>query len=428
MSRPDKSRLRSVGDPFGTLPVSSWIAPVLSGLGLIVVFLVTISLLGVNLSFGAGGTGGGAGNGGIGGGTTARTPAPSNVVLPEPQAAFPGSIVYVKAGNIWIQTGGAVRQLTDGGTDSMPSWSPDGKTVYFIRTTQAPGLWPANGRNTHYLMTVPDLMSISADGTGAAERLRTGAFRKKGLTWFYWMRQPVMSPNGKTFALVSDGPDPTKSDVILQFWDPAKNKTTIPPVSEVPPLGHQDPAWRPDGNMLFYVRNDRDGAKGTPVIYRWDVIKKTSAPVTGPGYLEPSFSPDGKYIAATRIDAFGSDVVILDAASGRELLRVTHDDGSWAPAWSPAGDAIAFFHIDGQIVDLWMASLDGPAPTWTIKETKALTTVSGLDGSSRPSWFVPADQLPATPAPSLPSSSAGPSSSAPSSSGASSAAPSSAAP
>src|SRR5947209_14287193 len=35
-------------------------------------------------------------------------------------------------------------------------------------------------------------------------------------------------------------------------------------------------------------------------------------------------------------------VVILDAANGHEIQRVTTDDSSAAPIWSPAGDAIAF--------------------------------------------------------------------------------------
>jgi dipeptidyl aminopeptidase/acylaminoacyl peptidase len=409
MSRANPPKARGVGDPFGAMPVTSWIAPVLSVLGLIVVLLVSLSLLGVNLTIGAGGTGSTGGNGG---GTVNRTPAPSGVVVPEPEAAFPGSIVYAKGGDIWVQTGDAVRQLTTTGQDSMPSWSPDGATVYFIRTSVEQGLWPSQGRDTHYRMTVPNLMSIPADGSGKADRLRTGRFKKGGRSWFYWMRQPVMSPNGNVFALVSDAPDPTKSDVILQFWNPVTNKSSIPKATEVAPLGHQDPAWRPDGKMLFYVRNGREGAKGAPVIYRWDLVKKASSPVTGPGYLEPSFSPDGKYIAATRTNAFGSDVVILDASRGREVLRVTTDGASWAPVWSPAGDAIAFFHIEGQLVDLRMAVLDGTAPNWSIAETKALTAVSGLDGSSRPHWFIPADELPATPPPSVPAS-VGPSSAAP---------------
>ncbi len=400
MTRDARPKPRGPGDPFGTMPVSSWIAPILSIVGLVVVFAVTLSLLGVNLAIGSGP----AKPGGNGNGTVDRTPAPSGVVLPEPQAAFPGSIVYAKSGDIWIQTGDTVRQLTNTGLDSMPSWSPDGSTVYFIRTTEQLGFWPAQGKDRQYLLTVPDIMSIPADGNGKAELLRTGKFKKSGKTWFFWMRQPVMSPNGKTFALVSDSPDPTRSDVILQFWTPTTDKSSIPDVTEIPPLGHQDPAWRPDGKVLFYVRNGREGPKGAPIIYRWDLAKKMSSAVTGPGYLEPSFSPDGRFIAATRTNAFGSDVVIMDASRGRELLRVTNDGGSWGPVWSPAGDAIAFFHIEGQIVDLRMALLDGNAPDWTVKDVKALTAVSGLDGSSRPDWFIPADLLPATPVPSIPAS------------------------
>jgi TolB protein len=188
--------------------------------------------------------------------------------------------------------------------------------------------------------------------------------------------------------------------VILQTYDLARKKSTIPNVSEIAPLGHQDPAWKPDGTTLLYVRNARDGPKGAPAIYRYDLKSKKGLPLTGPGYFEPNYSPDGRYITATKTGTFGTDIVILDASRGRELLRVTTDGGSWAPVWSPKGDAIAFLHIEGQIVDLRMAVLGGSAPDWTVTDTKALTEVSGLDGASRPGWFIPASELPApTPAP-----------------------------
>src|SRR4029078_12840442 len=74
----------------------------------------------------------------------AVTPAPPDIVLPEP-AIFKGSIVYAKAGNIWIQTTDSVRHLTTAGTDSMPSFSPDGKWVYFIRIEDGAGLYSLNG-------------------------------------------------------------------------------------------------------------------------------------------------------------------------------------------------------------------------------------------------------------------------------------------
>jgi dipeptidyl aminopeptidase/acylaminoacyl peptidase len=399
------------GDPFGVGPVGSWVAPVLSIVGLLIVAFVTLSLMNGSIPFVGGSKGNGGTGTGDGNGTGAeRTATPSNVVIVPDVAAFPGSIVYAKTGNIWIQTGKETHQLTNTGLDSMPSWAPDGKTIYFIRTTPEIGIWPEQGADRRWAETIPAIMRIKADGTGDPVKVLDGRISQGSRDWFSWIRQPVLSPNGKTLAMVSDGPDPTKSDVVLQFLDIGSKKRTVPDVTEIQPLGHQDPAWRPDGQVLLYVRNGRSGTRGAPIIFRWDVRQGRSAPVTGPGYLEPAFSPDGRYIAATKTGPLGNDVVILDASRGVELARITNDNSSWAPVWSPAGDAIAFLHIDGQVVDLWMVKLDGAAPNWTVSAPIALTEVSGLDGASRPSWFVPADQLPAP-------TSAPPASAAPSASG-----------
>jgi Tol biopolymer transport system component len=282
----------------------------------------------------------------------------------------------------------------------MPSWSPDGTSVYFIRTTDAQGLWPAQGVDRHYQEAVPSIMRVDASGSAEPEQILSGTIHSGSRSWFDWIRQPVASPDGSTIAMVSDGPDPTRSDVVLQLYDLETKERSVPPAGESAPLGHQDPAWRADGRYLLYVRNGREGARGAPEIFRWDLANKKATQVTGPGYLEPSYSPDGVYIAATRTSSFGNDVVILDAAHGRELLRVTTDGASWAPVWSPAGDAIAFLHSDGQIVDLRLAELGGPVPDWTVNRTTDLTKVSGLDGGSRPGWYIPPNELPATPVPS----------------------------
>jgi dipeptidyl aminopeptidase/acylaminoacyl peptidase len=420
MSQPAESRsqARARGeDPLRE--VRPFVAPTLSVVGLLIVAFVTLNLMNGTLPFVGGsagsnnGTGNGNGNGNPG---PAVTPAPSNIVVvpDKPEVTVPGSIVYAKAGNIWIQSGKQAHQLTGGGHDSMPSWSPDGKDIYFVRTTDKIGIWPAQGSDRRYQMTIPAVMRVNADGSGEPVTILDGHITSGIREWFSWIRQPVLGPDGRTLALVSDGPDPTRSDVVLQFYDLSRKKRTIPALSETSPLGHQDPAWRPDGNVLLYVRNDREGTRGAPVIYAWDVAKKTATAVTGPGYLEPTYSPDGRFIAATRTSSFGNDVVILDAANGREILRVTTDGASWAPVWSPVGDAIAYLHIQGQIVDLRMARLGGTAPDWTVAETIPLTEVSGLDGASRPDWFVPADQLPA-PTP-QPSPSASPASASPSAS------------
>jgi Tol biopolymer transport system component len=381
------SAVRGTHDPYGLGPARDYIAPIVAGIALLIVAAMTFSLMNNQVPFGIGKSGTGSNPG------PNRTPAPSNKVIVEPDVAFPGSIVYAKAGNVWIQSGKDVRQLTDAGVDSMPSFSPDGEWVYFIREQTGKGLFPWNGRLSWYDLETPELLRIPTDG-GKIEGIVNGRIKDGKSLWFFWMRQPVLSPDGHTIAVVSDGTDPTASDVVMQFYDTKSKKFSKLKLAQSTPLGHQDPAWLPDGSYLLLVKNGRDGSRGAPQIIRYNPENQRSFTVTGPGYISPAPSPDGKYIAATRTDNFGTDVVILDGATGAEILRITDDDGSFSPVWSPAGDAIAYLHLDGSIVDLKMATLDGAAGSWTVGETTSLTEVSGLDAASKPGWFIPADELP----------------------------------
>jgi Tol biopolymer transport system component len=392
MTRVVRQRSAKARDPYGIGPVGTAIAPIAAVVGLVLIAVVTINLFNYELPF-AGGDPGKGNNGAVGG--PAITPAPSNVVIIPEEATFLGKIVYAKAGNVWVQTNDGATQLTNGGGASMPSFSADGNWVTYIQTSETRGKWPLRGRPTWYDIDLNDLMRVRADGTGEPQRLLSGQVRNGSLRWSAWLRQPVLSPDGKTIALVTDAPHPDDSNVVLQLYDLQRKRLTRTGVKEVGVLGHQDPEWRPDGKYLLYTMNNRDGARGSPVIMRFDPKAKEARPLTTAGYMQPSYSPDGRYIAATRTNTLGTDVVILNASNGNELLRITNDDASWAPSWSPAGDAIAFLHIAGQTVDLRLAKLDGTGPTWTVAGTENLTEVSGLDAASRPDWYIPPALLPA---------------------------------
>jgi Tol biopolymer transport system component len=338
-----------------------------------------------------------------GGAGPVRTATPSNVVVIDPRSRVPGTIVFVKTGNIWAQSGATARQLTSSGLDSMPSWAPDGSAVYFVRTDESPGYFPNQGDPRRYDMDIPNLVRISPTGTDEPQRLLNGTFRSGRYLWFYFIRQPVPAPDGKQVAMLTDGPDPTKSDVVMKLFDLATGKLTALNAPQTAPLGHQDPAWRPDGGAIAYVRPGRDGSRGASAIWRYDLGTKKAAAVTGSGYLQPSWSPDGRFLAATRSDSFGTDVVILDAGNGRELLRLTNDEQSFAPAWSPAGNAIAFLRVESNVVDLVMTPVHPVGTSWAAGEPLALTQAAGLDAGSRPSWFIPPDELPKpTPTPTPP--------------------------
>jgi Tol biopolymer transport system component len=395
--------------PLGGVPL----AAILSIVGLFVVGIVTYAVATGTTTIPGQGTSNGNGSSDDPGVQKTPTP-PSVIVVPtappvDEVAPIPGTLLYVKDGNIWLQTDRTPQQLTKGGNDAMPTFSPDGKTVYFVRTREADGKWPVDGVIRDYVMDVPSLMSIPVTG-GKATRLLDGIVDPPGtLKWSGFIRNPAVSPSGRYIAISTDLPDPTRSDVVIKIWDTRRNRLIDPGLSEVIPLGHQDPVWKPGTNKLVYVRSDRDAAKGTPRLYQYDMDTGKSQAVTGPAYLHPSFSPDGKYIAATKQSAFGTDVVILNAATGAEVVQVTNDDSSWAPVWSPAGDQIAYFHVAGELVDLRVIQLEGTGPAWTTKEPINLTENAGLDGVSRPGWFVPPDQIPQPTA--APSSAASPSSS-----------------
>ena len=392
--------------PRGVPSPGATIIVILSIVGLAVIAAGTLALGSGDLPFTPGGPGPGA-SGAVG---PAKTATPSNVVIvptEKPGIKVPGTLVYAKDGNVWLQSNGAATQLTNGGTDSMPSFTPDGASVLFVRTRSVRGFWPVNGVLARYDMDVPSLMEVPVAG-GNPTTILDGLVNPAGQRqWMGFIRQPRLSPDGRTIAIASDLPDPTKSDVTIKLVDAGTHRLTDPHINEVPPLGHQDPAWSPDGKQLLYVQDNRNGAQGTPQIYSWDPASKRTRAVTAPGYLHPSWSPDGRYIAATRTSAYGTDVVILSAATGAEVARLTSDGASWAPAWSPAGDEIAFLHVAGQVVDLRMIQLTGTAPNWTVGDPVDLTSAAGLDGVSRPDWFVPLDQRPTPAAPPASPSSSG---------------------
>jgi len=383
------------GGPGGLAWLPGAVAPLLSLLGLVIVAVVSLGLLDGQLpSFG-----GNNGNNNNPNSTTGpnRTATPSNVVVTDPRADVKGSILYAKDGNIWVQAGDKATQLTNGGQDSAPTWSPDGSAIYFIREKPTAGRFITGAGLKDFDLQVPSLMKMNPDGSGATTLL-TGRYSVGSFLWSYFIEQPSISPDGRTAAIITDGPNPKQSDIVLKFLSLASGQITNPHLPELGGLGHQDPAFSPDGKSIVYTKNAREGANGIPTIVKYTIASKALRTMTGPGYIEPAWSPDGRFLAVTKTGSIGTDINIIDAKTGQELLRVTNDNSSFAPEWSPAGDSIAFLREVRGVIDLWVVKLAGSGPSWTVGDSFALTISAGLDGASRESWFIPADQLP-TPAP-----------------------------
>jgi Tol biopolymer transport system component len=384
------------GPPEGLRADRRLLAPALSALGLVLVAFLTAGLFFGRLPIGSL----------PGVGPTVRPTPNASTVVPAKKTEVRGTILFVKDGNVWQASGTEVRQLTDTGIDSSPSWSADGKWIYLIETrTKKDVEFPYQGTPSRYTLHYPVVVRMHADGTGReeiADSLYTTGIGRR-YTYHVWYLQPAPDPKGKRLALVSDGPQPVGRDPVIQLMAIAGGKLTSLGLPYTPQLGLADPTWRPDGGAIAYTRYDRVGFEPAHRVVIYDVVTKKVKVLTNSGYAQPAWSPDGRYIAAVRWASTRRDVVVLDATTGAEVLAVTDDGHSWAPVWSPAGDVIAFLTTSGQAIDLETAVLVRSGPVFAVAKRLPLTEDSLLDGTSRPTWFVPPDQMPtpvASPSPS----------------------------
>jgi len=87
------------------------------------------------------------------------------------------------------------------------------------------------------------------------------------------------------------------------------------------------------------------GGTGTPSFMTWfDRDGKNLGTIGQPGrYLSLSLSPDGKRVAAEKLDGNGSDLWLIDSEPGGKSDRFTFDPAmDSSPVWSPDGKEIVF--------------------------------------------------------------------------------------
>jgi Tol biopolymer transport system component len=332
-----------------------------------------------------------------------KTPNPTLIITPPPadRPTFTGTILFARAGDIWAANGSNLTALTNKGTDSAPAWSPDGSKIYFIQTTERTSDPPWGG--SHYTFEVPSIMSMNADGSKRTQ-IYNGIFKAGSGNWFSTILTPDVSPNGKTIAVVSDGQSvPNNANiqdfapVVLYTLPAGGGKLQNMNVRNANGLGHNDPAWSPDGTSLAFTFNGKDGAIGAPTIGILTLATKKLT-LLKKGYSNPSWSPDMRYIAAEQtVGGNGRDIVVLDPASGAEVAQLTNDGNSFNPAFSPNGDQIAYLKRNGLSVDLRVMTLDVTSGI-TLSSDKPITDDGALTADSAPAWFVPPDQLTTPPA------------------------------
>lgn len=90
------------------------------------------------------------------------------------------------------------------------------------------------------------------------------------------------------------------------------------------------PAWAPDGSRIAYL------SAGTLHTIRPDGTGDQQLGTTQYFPSPPSWSPDSRYLAATRADLM---IVVIDAVTGTEIRSIAPGEGL---TWSPDGRRIAY--------------------------------------------------------------------------------------
>ncbi len=263
-----------------------------------------------------------------------------------------------RTSTVWIMNadGSGQRRLLNSG--STPVWSPDGKTIAYVKRTQTGAqivvrrmsgdgvetqitsvsgtpsdlVWSADGKNIAFTMNVP------VDTTAEQRWAVTLPGRPAGAKW---TEDPRIVDR---FVWRADRTGFLEEEYRHIFVVPAAGGTARQLTSG--DWDHNGPVWTPDGRSIVFTSNRVPGAEfmwRESEIYKVDVATKNITALTarrGPD-SDPVVSPDGKLVAYTGYDVTDNTrvetrlyVMNIDGTNRRELapgLDRTPGNLIWAP-------------------------------------------------------------------------------------------------
>jgi dipeptidyl aminopeptidase/acylaminoacyl peptidase len=261
------------------------------------------------------------------------------------------SLVYSMQGSLWTQRvdSDTAQEVTDGaGYDYQPDWSPDGKTVVFVR----------------YLHDAEELYALDLQ-SGAVTQITQGGDVNL---------EPRWSPDGKRIAFVSTKGTGHfhifigtfgKNGFSVKPWL-KERKSRIARYYYGPFDQELSPTWSPDGRSLIYVDNPEIG-HGSGALWRRALDGRTPAHLVHREETNwkaaPDWSRDGKRVVFSSYAGRQTNQLwVLTAAGDDYPFPITYGDwDATRPRWSPDSSRIAFISNQSKNTAIWIQDSVGGA-------------------------------------------------------------------